>query len=261
MIAAALLVAGCTDARVFRGPSEAVHVGYHDGGLFGELAYRFGCGDVLEVTFADRPVWDCLASVGLDGRLPLGGAGAPLAEGATAEEVRLAVARWTGLDPERVSVRLADPRAARVYVHGPEAGRQRVIAYRGPEPVVEFLWRVGAIKQGSTDLRDVYVVRPNVAAGGRAEVFRVDVEAVVLDGDHRSDVVLQPSDQVYVGETRRSRFSRLLPHWLRPLYRKLVGMLPPDGWPWAPKEAGPAARPDLTSPPWLLRASPRPPSS
>jgi hypothetical protein len=110
------------------------------------------------------------------------------------------------------------------------------VAYRGPEPVVEFIWRVGAIKQGSTDLRDVYVLRPNVASGGRPEVVRVDVEAVVLDGDHTTNVPLWPSDQVYVGETRRSRFSRLLPEWFRPLYRKIVGLLPPDGWPWVPKQ-------------------------
>jgi protein involved in polysaccharide export with SLBB domain len=230
-----LLLAGCADARVFRGPSDAARAGFRPD----EPAYRFGCGDVLEVTFADRPGWDCLASVGIDGRLPLGEAGTPLAEGATADELRLVVAGRLRLDPERVRVRLADPRAARVYVHGPEANRQRTVPYHGPEPVVEFLWRVGAIKQGSTDLRDVHVVRPNVAVGGRPEVLRVDVEAVALDGDHQTDVTLRPSDQVYVGETRRSRFSRLLPGWLRPFYRKMVGMLPPDGWPWAPKEPQP----------------------
>ena len=61
----------------------------------------------------------------------------------------------------------------------------------------------------------------------------MDVEAVLLDGDPRTNVALRPSDQVYVGETRRSSFSRTLPEWVRPLYRKVVGLLPPDGWPWA----------------------------
>ncbi len=233
--AVAFLLVGCADARVFRGPPEVVRAGYAEANTEPATpAYRLGCADVLEVTFADRPGWDCLASVGIDGRLPLGEAGSPLVEGATAEEARAAVAKSAGVDPARVHVQLADPRAGRVYLSGPEAGRQRAVAYRGPEPAVEFLWRVGAIKQGCTDLRDVYVLRPNVAVGGRPEVFKVDVEAVVLDGDHRTDVPLRPSDQVYVGETRRSRFSRLLPRWLRPFYRKLVGLLPPDGWPWVP---------------------------
>jgi protein involved in polysaccharide export with SLBB domain len=224
---------------VFRGPPEVVQAGYRAAVPPAAPAYRLGCADVLEVRFADRPGWDCLASVGLDGRLPLGAVGSPLVEGATVEQATAAVARWTGLDPPQVSVRMIAARAGRVYVHGPEGNRQRAVAYRGPEPVVEFLWRVGAIKQGSTDLRDVHVVRPNVAAGGRPEVFQVDVGAVVLDADHTTDVTLQPSDQVYVGETHRSRFSRLLPKWLRPLYRKLVGLLPPDGWPWIPASANP----------------------
>jgi protein involved in polysaccharide export with SLBB domain len=231
-----VLLAGCTDARVFLGPPAVVQAGYRADAPPAVPAYRLGCADVVEVTFTDRPDWDRLAAVGLDGRLPLGDVGSPLVEGATVEEAAAAVAKWIGLNPARVSVRLAEPRAARVYVHGPEGDRQRAVAYRGPEPVVEFLWRVGAIKQGSTDLRDVYVVRPNVAVGGRPEVFQVDVGAVVLDADHATNVTLRPSDQVYVGETHRSRFSRLLPKWLRPLYRKLVGLLPPDGWPWVPKQ-------------------------
>jgi protein involved in polysaccharide export with SLBB domain len=199
----------------------------------GEAGYRVGCGDVLDVTFPDRPAWDCFASVGLDGTLPLGEAGSPEVEGLTAVEVRTAVAALTGLDPSRIDVRVADPRSARVYIYGPEAHRLRAVAYRGPEPVVAFLWRAGAIKQGCTDIHDVSVVRPNVAVGGKPEVFKVNVESVILDGDQSTNLVLRPSDQVYVGETRRSSFSRLLPDWLRPLYRKLVGLLPPDGWPWA----------------------------
>jgi hypothetical protein len=228
-----VLLVGCTDARVFRGPPEVVQAGYLAAAP--PDAYRLGCADVVAVAFADRPDWDRLAAVGLDGRLPLGEVGAPLVEGATAEQAKAAIASLTGLDPAQIAFRVTDPRAGRVYVHGPEGGQQRAVAYRGPEPAVEFLWRVGAIKQGCTDLRDVYVLRPNVAAGGKPEVFQVDVEAVVLDGDHATNVTLWPSDQVYVGETRRSRFSRLLPDWLRPFYRKVVGLLPPDGWPWVPK--------------------------
>ncbi len=227
------LAAGCADARVFRGPPDPVRSAYAPDGLLGEPAYRVGCADVLAVTFADRPEWDCLAAIDLEGRLPLGDVGNPLVEGGTTEEVRIKVASWAALDVSRVDVRLAEARAGRLYLHGPENNQQRVIPYRGPEPVVEFLWRVGAMKQGCTDLRDVHVLRSNVAVGYPPEVFKVDVEAVLLDGDQRTNVVLQASDQVYVGETRRSSFSRLLPEWVRPMYRKIVGLLPPDGWPWA----------------------------
>jgi hypothetical protein len=63
----------------------------------------------------------------------------------------------------------------------------------------------------------------------------VDIEAIVLDNEPTSNLVVLPGDQVYVGETRRSSFTRLLPKWLRPLYRQVLGLLPPDPafwWPW-----------------------------
>ena len=75
-----------------------------------------------------------------------------------------------GVAPERVDVRLAAPRSSRVYVHGPIRGRTRVIPYQGPEPVLDFLTRVGGLPPGSK-LNQVYVVRPNVAAGGETAGF------------------------------------------------------------------------------------------
>ena len=241
LLLASAAAVGCADARLFCRPPapEVTQAGYTADALPGPPEYRLGCADVVAVTVVGRPDLDCYASVGIDGRLALGPLGDVAAEGLGVEEVRRAVAELLGEDAGRVAVTLADPRAGRVYLSGPEADRQQAVPYRGPERVVDFLWRVGAMKQGSTDVADVSVVRPNVAAGLRPQVFRVDVAAAVLDGDHSTNVWLRPSDQVVVGETRRSWFSRRLPAWLRPLYRKLVGVLPPDGWPWAPADRRP----------------------
>jgi polysaccharide biosynthesis/export protein len=57
------------------------------------------------------------------------------------------------------------------------------------------------------------------------------VDEILSNRDQTTNVILQPSDQILVGETRRSSFSRLLPEWFLPVYRKLVGLLPPDVWP------------------------------
>jgi protein involved in polysaccharide export with SLBB domain len=227
-----LLLAGCGDSRFLRhacpppaDPKAAAHTPAPDAN------YRIGCPDVLEVAFLDKPEWDALASVDLDGRLPLGEPGSPRAEGLTITQVRDELARLADTPPERVRVWLAAPRSSQVYLHGPIRGRTRAVPYQGPEPVIDFLKRVGGLPPGSK-LSEVYVVRPNVAAGGRPEVFRVDVEAVLLDNDQATNVPVRPSDQVYVGETRRSSFSRILPDWLRPLYRKITGLLPEDWWPF-----------------------------
>ncbi len=229
--AAGVLLAGCADARFLRRtcpiPPDPVAAAKTPAPA---ADYRIGCPDVVEVTVTDRPEWDAVAAVDLDGRLPVGPR--PRVEGLTLDEARAAVAEAAGVPAAGVHLALAAPRGGRVYVHGPVRGRTRVVPYQGPEPVIEFLRRVGGLPPGS-ELHSVYVVRPNVAAGERAEVFRVNAPAVLLDEDQTTNVVLRPSDQVYVGETRGSSFSRVLPHWLGPAYRQFLGLLPDDWWPFA----------------------------
>ncbi len=142
-----------------------------------DAAYRVGCPDVLEVAFADCPGWDALASIDLDGRLPLQSPGSPRVEGLTLEEVRRELSRLAGVPADRVEVKLSAPRSSRIYLHGPIRGRTRVVPYQGPEPVIEFLTRVGGLPPGSK-LSEVYIIRPNVAAGEEPEVFRVNVPPV-----------------------------------------------------------------------------------
>ncbi len=235
---AALLLAGCADLDLLRRkcPLAADAEAVADRPA-PDAAYRVGCPDVLEVTFADRPEWDAAAAVDLDGRLPLGRPESPRVEGLTLREANLAVAKAAGVPADRVALQLAAPRSGRVYLHGPVRGRLRVLAYQGPEPVIDFLRRVGGLPPGSK-LSNVHVVRPNVAAGARPELFHIDVEAV-LGGNGRTNLALRPSDQVYVGETRRSSFSRALPDWVGPAYRKLSGLLPDDWWPckWPKRDA------------------------
>jgi protein involved in polysaccharide export with SLBB domain len=227
------LVAGCADCKFLSlkcpqppDPQAAADAPAPD------VAYRVGCPDVLEVAFADFPMWDVLAAVDLDGRLPLQSPGSPRAEGRTLDDVRDELARMASVPPDRVTVRLAAPRSSRVFLHGPIRGRTRVVPYQGPEPVIDFLKRVGGLPPGSK-LSQVYVVRPNVASGGQPEVFRVDVPAVLIDADQETNVPLKPSDEVYVGETSRSVFARILPSWLGPAYRRVSGLLPDDWWPFS----------------------------
>jgi protein involved in polysaccharide export with SLBB domain len=194
--------------------------------------YRVGCPDVVEVAFSDHPDWDAVAVVDVDGRLPLARPGSVTADGRTLAELRDDLAALAGCAPDRVHVSLAAARSARVVVYGPIRGRARVVPFQGPEPVLTFLKRVGGLPPGSK-LNQVYVVRPNVALAARPQVFRVNVGAVLIDGDSRNDVILQASDQVYVGETRQSSLSRLLPDWLGTAYRRFTGLLPDDWWPFS----------------------------
>jgi protein involved in polysaccharide export with SLBB domain len=192
-------------------------------------AYLIGCPDILEISSIDFPQWDVLASVDVDGRLPLEHPGNPRVDGRTLDDVKFELAQMASVSPERVSVRLASARSSHIYIHGPIRGRTRIVPYQGPEPVIDMLKRVGGLPPGSK-LNQVYVVRPNVAVGTQPEVFRVNVPRVLIHDDQKTNVLLKPSDQVYIGETRQSEFSRLLPDWLAPMYRRLTGLTPEDWW-------------------------------
>ena len=41
------------------------------------------------------------------------------------------------------------------------------------------------------------------------------MEAILVIGDHKTDVRLQPYDQVYVGETERAVLAKYLPQWIQ----------------------------------------------
>ncbi len=215
-------------------------------------AYLVACPDVLEVTFADHPDWDAVAVVDVDGRLPLVLPGNPRADGRTLEQIRADLAALAGCVPDRVNVALAAARSSRVVVYGPVRGRARAVPYQGPEPVIDFLKRVGGLPPGSK-LNQVYVIRPNVAAASKPQVFRVNVPAVLVDGDPRTNVPLMPDDQVYIGETKQSSLSRLMPDWLGTAYRRMTGLLPDSWWPFG-KGPKPGDEAPGTSQPFLKRA-------
>ncbi len=185
-------------------------------------SYTIGCPDVLDLRFPNDSMRDCLTAVDLDGRLNLGQNQRPHVEGLSLEQARGVISRDTG---QVVQVHLTESRSGRIYVRGPELNRQRVIEYRGPEPVSAFLARAGCILPGQTNFREVTVIRPNIAIGGKPEIYPVDFSAI-LQGESSSDILLRPSDEVVVGETRRSSFARLLPTWCVPIFQRSTDLMP-----------------------------------
>jgi polysaccharide export outer membrane protein len=213
-----VLLAGCLTARpqieaaLHRPPDARDAAG----------AYRLACPDHLRVQVNDRPDWSGEVQVAADGRVDLGPLGEHRLEGLTAAEAARQIADRTGLDRERISLEVLDYRSRRIFLS--RGATQRAVEYRGPETVVDLLRRVGGLAPGASALHEVYVVRPHVACDQSPEVFSVDLAAILLDGDGRSNVRLEPGDQVYVGASRRASFHALLPPWLRPTWRALCGM-------------------------------------
>lgn len=186
--------------------------------------YQVGCPDVLAVTVADNADWQRRAiPIGVDGRIELGQAARLRVEGRTAAETATLIAARLGIPASQVRVDMAEYRSEKVYLFGEVAGQERAVSFRGQETVIELLQRAGGITPAAAP-NEVYVIRPHVAQGQPPEVFPVKLRDILVDHDNRTNVVLEPSDQVHIGEMRRSTFGRCIPPILRPLYDGLCGM-------------------------------------
>ncbi len=112
-----------------------------------------------------------------------------------------------------------------IYLYGEVMGLQRAVPYQGHETVVDLLKRTGGITPEAAP-SEVYVVRTHVTDIKRPEIFHVDLRAITLEHDERTNVRLEPFDQVHVGATKRAGVLKCVQPWLRPAFQKLWSWLP-----------------------------------
>jgi protein involved in polysaccharide export with SLBB domain len=186
-------------------------------------AYAARCPDALRVDIDGLPQYSGPRRIGPDGRINLGDADQPRVDGQTTQEISHTVAETLGVAPEHVHVEVVEYNSQYLYLYGQVAGLERAVSYQGPETVLDLLRRVGGITPSAT-VHDIKVVRPHIADGKVPEVFRIDLAAIVVRHDPETNIVLEPCDQVYIGQSRRSSFADCLPPWLRPVYERLCGM-------------------------------------
>jgi protein involved in polysaccharide export with SLBB domain len=185
--------------------------------------YLISCPDQIQIKVSERPELSGTQEVAGDGRINGTGGERVRVEGLSTTEAARRFASTCQLNPDQVSITVAAYRSQKLYLIGQVAGEQRTVPYQGPETVLEVLQRVGGVTPGAAP-DEVYVVRSRIAEGKQPEVFHVRLREILVQHNDGSNVRLQPQDQIYVGETSRSIFSRYLPPWLRPMFDTLWGM-------------------------------------
>jgi polysaccharide biosynthesis/export protein len=217
------LLSGCAANRVHL--QQAVLTNMPPLAHFAEIAsaYHTRCPDVLRVEIAGLPHYSGLRRIDPDGRINLGDAGRPRVDGETTPAIVRTVAHEIGVAPEQVQVAVVEYNSQYLYLFGQVAGMQRAVPYQGPETVLDLLRRVGGLTPSAAP-RDIKILRPHIADGKVPEVFHVDLAAILVRNDPETNIVLEPYDQVHIGQSRRSSFGACLPPWLRPVYDRLCGM-------------------------------------
>ncbi len=184
-----------------------------------QARYIVHCPDLLEVEAPGR-LNDAALPVGADGCIALSEGSRFYVEGMTAPEIARAAAEHLGLPPEQVRVGVVEYNSQEIYLFGEVAGGERAVPYQGPETVLDLLQRMGGLASGAA-VGNVQVLRSHVADGTSPELFQVDLAAIVLHGDQKTNVRLEPFDQIYIGQTKRSCLKTLLPPWVQALHEQL----------------------------------------
>jgi protein involved in polysaccharide export with SLBB domain len=185
--------------------------------------YTVACPDVLEWTVDARTDLAGRQAIGPDGCLDLAGNGRVRVEGQTITDVARSIADQDTVARSSVHVQVAEFRSQQIFLFGEVTGLQRTVPYRGEETLLSLLQRAGGITAGASP-NQVYVVRTEVADGKQPEVFHIALKEIVQDQNQRTNIRLQPFDQVYIGETRQSNMKKCVPPCLRPCYQALCGL-------------------------------------
>jgi protein involved in polysaccharide export with SLBB domain len=188
-------------------------------------SYRLACPDVVEIAVAGSPQASGHFVLNAEGRIALESMLNPRVEGETAASLAKRIAVEFGLSEDQVTCRVVRHESRVLFVHGPVTDGDRAVPYRGTENVVSLLRRCGGLAPAA-DVRDVHLVRANIASGGRPQVFTIDLEAILLRGDPTTNVLVQPFDDIYIGARPRAMIGDVMPDLLRPLYRGFCTVFP-----------------------------------
>jgi polysaccharide export outer membrane protein len=165
--------------------------------------------DILEIHVEHCPDFPARAQVNPDGRIDLGTYGEVFAEGCTVADVRQRIAVAGHVAVEDVHCQVAIACSRNIHILGPGISRPRAVHYTGREQVAELLHRAGGLPPDA-DPTKIYVVRRNVARGKPSEIFPVDLTAI-RHGDQRTNIVLEPNDEIHVAEGHSVMLASFLP--------------------------------------------------
>ena len=194
--------------------------------------YHLACPDRIEIAVAGHPEVGGQFTLDTEGRIDSPALNNLRLDGASSKRVVIMVAHELNVPEENVHCRIVGYESRFITVHGPIEGGDRAIPYVGPETIVDFIRRSGGVL-AAADLKEIHVVRGNLALNRQPQIFTVDLQDIFLNGNPQTNIIIEPFDNVWIGELARSKLGKALPKWLRPVYRgfcRVVPALCPKDW-------------------------------
>lgn len=176
--------------------------------------YRTGFPDIIEVVVTGQPDATGHFLVLPDGTLEVGKFGNIPAEGKTMAEIGKSIAEKLGVPSPSVDCRVSQARSRVIQVFGPTGATPVSIPYAGSERLSDALIRAGITS--NSQVTEVVVIRRNTAIGVPEETFRSEYSSI-LAGDLRTNIVLQPNDEIHVVVPHPPFVARFLNSFFKPV--------------------------------------------
>ena len=175
--------------------------------------YRIQVGDSLEIKFFYNPELNELVSVRPDGRISLQLAHDVPAAGRTPAELTAALVEIyePAIQRPEIAVIVRIFASFRVYVDG-EVVRPAMIPLVGPITVLQSISAAGGAKE-TARLREVVIIRRGPE--NRPIAFKIDVESAAKGVDLTQDILLVPSDIVYVPRSSIANVNKWIDLYVR----------------------------------------------
>jgi protein involved in polysaccharide export with SLBB domain len=175
-------------------------------------AYYIQSGDILDLKFFYNPELNETVMVRPDGRISLQLVSEVVAAGVTPEQLRKTLMERYSKEINRpdIAVIVRSFSMQRVYVDG-EVVRPGMLPLTGPVTVHQAIAAAGGFRE-TARLSDVIIIRQ---VQGKAVPLKVDMEQVLKNEDPAQDVLLAPSDIVYVPRSAIAEVNKFVDLYIR----------------------------------------------
>jgi len=181
--------------------------------------YKFLPPDIISLKCAKVTEIDGVSqTIRPDGKINLEGIGDVKVAGKTAHEISAIVkTKYSSLynlpSDNAIAIVVSKNASRFIYITG-EVRKKGAKLYTGHDSAVNMIY--AATPEITAELKHIRVIRPSKDSG-QAQIFEIDLKALIEDGDLSRDVLLEEGDIIYVPPTPLAALGNVIGELVRPI--------------------------------------------